>query len=137
MRLGVDHYSATRSKSVNPSRRCVVNYEMRVVEREGEAPAEPVGPPGGFWAVKDRPPGAARQPAQEPIPISVARVCNPCVSPVENRCHKGLWDLGSNECSPTTSRKNGWTGGRRIYNCSPDTNLDCFERVTLEWAVKQ
>lgn len=29
------------------------------------------------------------------------------------------------------------TSGVRVYNCSPDTNLDCFERVTLEWAVKQ
>lgn len=28
----------------------------------------------------------------EPIPKSVARVWNPCSSPVENRCHRGLWD---------------------------------------------
>ena len=27
--------------------------------------------------------------------------------------------------------------GVSIYNCSPDTNLDCFERVTLEWVVMQ
>lgn len=24
-----------------------------------------------------------------------------------------------------------------IYNCSPDTNLTCFERVSLEWAINQ
>lgn len=25
----------------------------------------------------------------------------------------------------------------RVYNCSPDTHLECFERVSLEWAVSQ
>ena len=25
----------------------------------------------------------------------------------------------------------------KVYNCSPDTNLDCFERVSFEWAVAQ
>jgi len=24
-----------------------------------------------------------------------------------------------------------------VYNCSPDTSLTCFERVTLEWALEQ
>lgn len=25
----------------------------------------------------------------------------------------------------------------KVYNCSPDTTLDCFERVTFEWAITQ
>lgn len=27
--------------------------------------------------------------------------------------------------------------GIRVFNCSPDSNLDCFERVSLEWAIEQ
>lgn len=27
--------------------------------------------------------------------------------------------------------------GVRVYNCSPDSTLDCFERVSLEWAIQQ
>ena len=25
----------------------------------------------------------------------------------------------------------------KVYNCSPDTNLECFERVTLQGAIAQ
>lgn len=25
----------------------------------------------------------------------------------------------------------------KVYNCSPDTTLNCFERVTFEWAITQ